>query len=103
MPDLYSIGLGGGSIISRNNNVTLVGPQSVGRQLEEKAMVFGGSVFTATDAAIRAGLSPNFGTVDLTKNNLVSLADAEAVVLECKRMLETAIDQIKVGGSSNCA
>ena len=97
MPDLYSIGLGGGSIISKRSKVTSVGPQSVGRQLEERALCFGGNVFTATDAAIRGGLCENFGSVASSDlGDLVDRKDAEAAVAMCKRMLETAIDQIKV-------
>src|SRR5438270_2843190 len=81
MPDLFSIGLGGGSIVtegprpSRPHAPTLpspasggglgraaggtpavqVGPQSVGYRLTEEALVFGGKTVTATDAAVAAG------------------------------------------------
>ncbi len=54
MPDLLSIGLGGGSIVSEAP--LRVGPESVGYRLTEEALVFGGATLTATDAAVAAGI-----------------------------------------------
>ena len=51
MPDIISIGLGGGSLIRDNGNK--VGPDSVGYRLTEKALVFGGDTLTATDIAVK--------------------------------------------------
>src|SRR4029077_13656093 len=60
MPDLFSIGLGGGSIVSGmgagGTPAVQVGPQSVGYRLTEEALVFGGNTLTATDAAVAAGI-----------------------------------------------
>lgn len=53
MPDVVSIGLGGGSIVTMDG--TAVGPQSVGYRLSEEALVFGGTTLTATDIAVAAG------------------------------------------------
>ena len=53
MPDVYSIGLGGGSRVSADFNA--VGPQSVGFAIHSKALVFGGQTVTATDIAVAAG------------------------------------------------
>jgi len=55
MPDVLSIGLGGGSVVHRNGAIA-VGPESVGYELERQALVFGGDTLTATDAAVFAGL-----------------------------------------------
>jgi N-methylhydantoinase A/oxoprolinase/acetone carboxylase beta subunit len=55
MPDVLSIGLGGGSIVDPATGA--VGPQSVGFRIREKARVFGGDVLTATDIAVAAGLA----------------------------------------------
>lgn len=58
MPDVYSFGLGGGSIVESGpesiDSIT-VGPLSVGYELTAKACVFGGEVLTATDIAVAAG------------------------------------------------
>ncbi|MCQ9388480.1 hydantoinase/oxoprolinase family protein [Brevibacterium sp. 50QC2O2] len=66
MPDVLSIGIGGGSIITVNGEPTAgtqqvapesiaVGPESVGYRLTSKALVFGGDTLTATDVAVAAG------------------------------------------------
>jgi len=54
MPDLFSIGLGGGSIVQPDP--VAVGPASVGYRLTREALVFGGGTLTATDAAVAAGI-----------------------------------------------
>lgn len=57
MPDVLSIGIGGGSLVvdGPDGSGVLVGPQSVGYRLTEESMVFGGSTLTATDIAVAAG------------------------------------------------
>ena len=51
MPDVLSIGLGGGSIVSDED----VGPESVGYRVTSEALVFGGSTLTASDVMVAAG------------------------------------------------
>ena len=53
MPDLLSIALGGGSLVTDDG--AQVGPQSVGYRLAEEGLVFGGAVRTATDVGVAAG------------------------------------------------
>lgn len=53
MPDVLSLGIGGGSIV--NTETGEVGPESVGYKLGTEALVFGGSTLTATDIAVAAG------------------------------------------------
>ncbi|MDO8431638.1 MAG: hydantoinase/oxoprolinase family protein [Candidatus Binatus sp.] len=53
MPDLCSIGIGGGSLIDASTGA--VGPKSVGYRLTEEALAFGGSTLTLTDIALAAG------------------------------------------------
>jgi N-methylhydantoinase A/oxoprolinase/acetone carboxylase beta subunit len=56
MPDIVSIGVGGGSIVASDGNGGYrVGPQSVGAALPQDGLVFGGATTTLTDAAVRAG------------------------------------------------
>jgi N-methylhydantoinase A/oxoprolinase/acetone carboxylase beta subunit len=54
MPDVLSIGLGGGSIVDPATGT--VGPKSVGFRIGQEARIFGGTVLTATDIAVAAGL-----------------------------------------------
>ncbi|UUZ59033.1 hypothetical protein LP418_24120 [Nocardioides sp. B-3] len=49
MPDVLSVGIGGGSRIRADGGDVTVGPDSVGFRLREQALVFGGSELTATD------------------------------------------------------
>src|SRR5215472_3205906 len=55
MPDLLSIGLGGGSLVQADP--LAVGPESVGYRLIDESRVFGGDKVTATDIAVAAGLA----------------------------------------------
>jgi N-methylhydantoinase A/oxoprolinase/acetone carboxylase beta subunit len=90
MPDLYSIVLGGGSVISREP--LRVGPESVGYRLSEAALVFGGDTLTTTDAAVVAGIV-QIG--DRTKATGLTPALAAAVLDTAKRKIEDAIDRMK--------
>jgi N-methylhydantoinase A/oxoprolinase/acetone carboxylase beta subunit len=54
MPDVLSLGIGGGSLVRPGENVE-VGPDSVGFELRRRALVFGGDTLTASDLAIAAG------------------------------------------------
>ena len=55
MPDLISIGLGGGSIVREENGEIKIGPESVGFRIVNEALVFGGNTLTATDIAVASG------------------------------------------------
>src|SRR5215831_1969135 len=55
MPDLLSLGLGGGSLVQADP--LRVGPESVGYRLTEEGLVFGGKTVTATDIAAAAGVA----------------------------------------------
>jgi N-methylhydantoinase A/oxoprolinase/acetone carboxylase beta subunit len=67
MPDVFSIGLGGGSIAVDSSPVPRVGPQSVGFELIHRARVFGGDVVTATDVAVASGRA-NIGDPDRVRD-----------------------------------
>ncbi|MBV9015481.1 MAG: hydantoinase/oxoprolinase family protein [Alphaproteobacteria bacterium] len=90
MPDLFSIGLGGGSIVTKTP--LAVGPQSVGYRLTEEALVFGGTTLTATDAAVAAGVV-QIG--DAKRAAGVPGDVARAVLDAAKAKLEDAIDRMK--------
>jgi N-methylhydantoinase A/oxoprolinase/acetone carboxylase beta subunit len=90
MPDLFSIGLGGGSIIG--DAPVTVGPHSVGFRLTEEALVFGGRTLTTTDAAVAAGIV-RIG--DPAKAAGVVPELARAVLDLARGKLEDAIDRMK--------
>ncbi|MEM8863313.1 MAG: hydantoinase/oxoprolinase family protein, partial [Chloroflexota bacterium] len=93
MPDLLSIGLGGGSRILETDNGIIVGPQSVGYKLTTEARIFGGQQLTTSDVAVANGqLALGDGAlVDDIGQNLI-----EAVQAEIKRLLSDAIDSMKL-------
>ena len=93
MPDINSIGIGGGTVVHQHDDGTFtVGPDSVGYRITEKALVFGGDVLTLTDVAVRLGKA-NLG--DPEKVAHVDLDLAQKVEQQVKQMLEDAIDSMK--------
>lgn len=94
MPDLVSVGLGGGSIVRRHDDGTVtVGPDSVGFRVTREARCFGGDVVTATDIVVAAGLADGVGDPSLVADldpELVQRGHAEIV-----RIIEDAVDAMK--------
>jgi N-methylhydantoinase A/oxoprolinase/acetone carboxylase beta subunit len=90
MPDVYSFGLGGGSIVSQEP--VKIGPQSVGYELTTRGLVFGGSVLTATDLAVAGGLA-DIGDSAAVKH--LDPAFVRAALDEIQTMVETAVDRMK--------
>ena len=103
MPDVISIGLGGGSIVSDNDPMS-IGPISVGHELPQKAKVFGGDTLTATDLAVAAGrcqvgdtAPPSIVSID----KLVEILDKMVSDQVARaRTRNKAIPVIAVGGGS---
>ena len=106
MPDVFSFGLGGGSLV-RENGELKIGPESVGYELTSKALCFGGDTLTATDIAVAggladigdrsrvAGLSP-----DLVKRSLQLMEDRIAQAVDRMKTSAGAIPIVVVGGGS---
>lgn len=91
MPDLLSLGLGGGTMVGTAPSLT-IGPASVGYRLTEQALVFGGDVLTVTDVAVAAGL------IDLgDRARVASLpaARVEEVLARIRSMVEEGVDRMK--------
>ena len=90
MPDLLSIGLGGGSLVQADP--LAVGPESVGYRLIDESRVFGGDKVTATDIAVAAGLARigDGRAVAGLSRDLVRRALAKT-----HAMIEDAVDRMK--------
>ena len=132
MPDTYSIGLGGGSLISprpkslpggsvstrphKEGGTSMttdtpsllvgegaggwgdlrVGPRSVGYELTEKALVFGGDILTATDVIVAGG------SEDIGDSGAVSQLEASFVTAVQERIMEMiaiAVDRMKTSAT----
>ncbi len=94
MPDVVSIGLGGGSIVrvADDGSVT-VGPDSVGYEITKHALVFGGDVMTATDVAVRLGMA-EVGDASLVAD--IPEETARRAMDVIRALAEDAIDVMKV-------
>jgi N-methylhydantoinase A/oxoprolinase/acetone carboxylase beta subunit len=92
-PDIKSIGLGGGSIVRKGDQLT-VGPDSVGYKLTTEAMVFGGSVLTATDCAVQADPSIKVGNHNI-ETPVLGPDELERFKDVVKHKLEKIIDTMK--------
>lgn len=55
MPDVYSIGLGGGSHVEIENGKIEIGPKSCGSRTFSESLSFGGKQLTLTDIALALG------------------------------------------------
>jgi N-methylhydantoinase A/oxoprolinase/acetone carboxylase beta subunit len=88
MPDLVTIALGGGTVVSDDR----VGPTSVGYRIREEALVFGGSTPTLTDAGVAATRFEALGDVNAIAGHGPLLATA---IARSDEMLADAIDRVK--------
>lgn len=93
MPDVFSIGLGGGSLVREDAGAVSVGPQSVGYRLTQEALVFGGGTLTATDIAVRAGMAD---VGDAAKVQKIEAGLVEKARAEIADMLEKAIERSRI-------
>jgi N-methylhydantoinase A/oxoprolinase/acetone carboxylase beta subunit len=94
-PDVKSIGLGGGSIVRRDRGGNLtIGPDSVGYQIQQKALVFGGDVPTATDYTVLTNEGVQIGDRSRVKGSKLENDGAEFQA-KVKSMLEQIVDTMK--------
>jgi len=90
MPDVLSIGLGGGSLV--DPETIAIGPHSVGYRLTEQALVFGGDRLTMTDVAVAAGLA-DIGERARVRHLSRDLVDA--ALARAAAMIEDHVDRMK--------
>ena len=107
MPDVFSLGLGGGSLVIDGEKGVQVGPRSVGYRLATEALVFGGATLTTTDVMVAAGraeigesakvkhLSP-----DIIQRTEARIADMLEAAVERSRLSPEPLPVIVVGGGS---
>jgi N-methylhydantoinase A/oxoprolinase/acetone carboxylase beta subunit len=93
-PDLVSIPLGGGTVVSGRSGDIRLGPRSVGDLLQREALVFGGSTPTLTDSAVAAGRA-ELGAPGRTGRRRLLLTEA---LDRADAMLAEAVDRAKTSG-----
>jgi N-methylhydantoinase A/oxoprolinase/acetone carboxylase beta subunit len=95
MPEVLSLGLGGGSKIAQDENFNVkVGPLSVGHLLTSESKCFGGSVLTATDIVVASGASHQ------VKGSISKLQDLDERLVklarqDIRKQIEHGIDIMK--------
>ena len=94
MPDVYSFGLGGGSIVTAEP--LRIGPQSVGYELTSKALAFGGTVLTASDIGLAARLAA-FGATDLLHG--LDSTFIQRCVDAIGQMIADSVDRMKMSAA----
>ncbi|WP_139651978.1 hydantoinase/oxoprolinase N-terminal domain-containing protein [Raoultibacter phocaeensis] len=108
MPDVVSIGLGGGSIVREYEDGSVsVGPDSVGYEITSKALVFGGDTCTATDIAVRLGMAEVGDAAlvagiskDLAKRAMAAIRELVEEGIDVMKVTSDDIDVVLVGGGS---
>lgn len=93
MPDVFSIGLGGGTRVDGTADSVSVGPKSVGYRLTKEARVFGGDMLTCTDIGVAAGMAEI--------GNAARVADIDHALVDAARMrinemLESAVERSRI-------
>jgi N-methylhydantoinase A/oxoprolinase/acetone carboxylase beta subunit len=107
MPDVFSIGLGGGSLVVEGDKGVTIGPKSVGYRVRQDALCFGGSILTTTDIAVASGKA-EIGDKALVAGVNKALVEAAAkkidamleACVERSRISSTPVPVIAVGGGS---
>jgi N-methylhydantoinase A/oxoprolinase/acetone carboxylase beta subunit len=107
MPDVLSVGLGGGSLVAADGSGVTVGPRSVGYAITERALVFGGDTLTATDLAVAADMCDvgDRGRVahldgDLVRNGVRHIQERIAELVDRVKTSPEPLPVVVVGGGS---
>ncbi|KAA8650855.1 hypothetical protein EYZ11_004704 [Aspergillus tanneri] len=99
MPEVASIGLGGGSKVVTNSSLcdeVAVGPASVGHLIQQEAKVFGGQTLTATDIVVAMGKA-QVGDRALVQD--VPQAIIEGGCNDIRNTLESVVERMKVSSA----
>lgn len=96
MPDILSIGLGGGTIVRRQGDQVTLGPDSVGYRITEKSIGFGGDTLTTTDAVVAAGKAQvTHPAFDPSRLKALERPLVDRVLSGISELVERAVDKMK--------
>ncbi|WP_419921319.1 hydantoinase/oxoprolinase N-terminal domain-containing protein [Candidatus Poriferisodalis sp.] len=109
MPDLISVGLGGGTIVRQDVESVAVGPDSVGYRVIDDALCMGGATLTLSDVSLAVGRLTGFGDPALLSDVDDSVCESaiawvdEKVQVLCERMKasSTPLPLMAVGGGAH--
>ena len=106
MPDVFSIALGGGSIVEPDDPIS-IGPKSVGYRIHQEGLLFGGKTLTTTDIAVGLGIA-DIGDAGparaLGQDKLLAIkAQIDEMIVNAAERMRVSPDRIPVlavGGGS---
>ena len=109
MPDLISMGLGGGTIVRNAGADLRIGPDSVGYGVATDAICVGGDVLTLSDISLAAGRMTGFGdpvrvrTLDtgVVSDALAWVDEQISVVSDRMKSTRAALPLLAVGGGAH--
>lgn len=93
MPDVFSVGLGGGSLVVEGERGIKVGPQSVGYRLITEALVFGGTQLTTTDIVVAGGRADLGEKANVAHLSPDLVARTQATIM---KMLEDCVERSRL-------
>ncbi len=107
MPDVFSIGLGGGSHVVETDKGVKVGPTSVGYRIVTEALIFGGATLTTTDIVVASGRESLGDPAQVAQLDKGLIARTQARIMamledcvERSRLSPDPLPVIVVGGGS---
>jgi N-methylhydantoinase A/oxoprolinase/acetone carboxylase beta subunit len=109
MPDLISMGLGGGTVVRNGGGDLRIGPDSVGYAVATEAICVGGDVLTLSDVSLAVGRMTGFGDPTLVRGIDEGLVGAaigwvdEQISIMSDRMKSTRapLPLLAVGGGAH--
>lgn len=93
MPDILSLGIGGGTIVDPRTGA--VGPGSVGYRIATEGLLFGGSTPTLTDAAVLHGA--DIDGRRLPRQSTATQDALRAALARAHERLEEAVERLSLG------
>jgi N-methylhydantoinase A/oxoprolinase/acetone carboxylase beta subunit len=102
MPDLISIGNGGGSVVRQRDGEVRIGPDSVGYNIVTKGIAWGGDTVTTTDIALAAGYAviDDDPRCDASRTKRLDQEFVKKAREEIVENVERSIDMIKTSKES---
>lgn len=92
MPDVYSLGLGGGTKVQLEpGEKPVIGPESTGSQIREEAFIFGGETLTMTDVIAAADIH----VIGEKSNVPLSKSEADDILRHSEDMVSEIVDRMK--------
>ena len=113
MPDLISIGLGGGTVVrdvrAGNGSDLAIGPDSVGYAVATEALCVGGNTLTLSDVSLASGRLDGFGDpalvehleAGLVRDSLAWVDDQVSIMSDRMKSSRDEITLLAVGGGAH--